>query len=322
MRRIKSIALLFAGFILAATTVTTVLTSDADAARVRVRNSNSEAVNASDVKVIDAFTNSYNTFIDDIVAINSTGSAPNVASYQVVAANNETLQKHSFRDLNEEYLQSAEKIQSEAERLTGIAREVNETRITDIEQVTTMSLKLEDEMAMYGTSITAMQSAVGLYQQQKREDTEKSNNTFMIVVGAIIGAIVLAVIIFAIVAGKKDGKVSKVLFGTDPGAESIPKKDRSVAVQLYTSMLRYEKELKVNNKSMMDLERQLGYDLHATNGRKEALGKYRSIAAEYGALVALGESNQARALELLTEAESYRGDRNFYTETARNLTSQ
>ncbi len=278
----------------------------------RLRTTNNKAINENDVKVVNAFTDSFEKFTRDVAKVPE-GTVPNVSSFQTLKANNDTLQSHSFKELNDEYKIASEGIQENAATAVSLAQTANTTPVSDITVDT-----LNDAMETYGTQITAMTSAVSTYEADRAESTKESNNIFGYVIGGIIALIILAIIINFIRVGKKVKARREALFANDPAAANIPAAKQKMLAELLENLYRFEKDYKKGNQEVMNLTRKSSYDIHYVAATEASLGKYRAIAYEYGALVAIADKNDEQARTMLGYAEQTRGDREFYTETARN----
>lgn len=303
---------LAAALVLSVSFVASTMSLNASAARVNVNLH--EAVNANDIKVVDAFTDSYSTFIKD-VSKTAEGSVPNAGSYDILKANNDTLQKHSFKNLNDAYTASAADIQKEAASITVLAGTVNTSPFTYDSVITS----LDDAMAVYRTKITAMTSAVALYEKKKDDERVQGNTTLGIVVGAAVVLVGGALTVFLVRKSKQVSNRRTALFANDPVATSFSKDQQLMLAELLENLYQFEKDYKKGDQALMNATRKYSYDLHYYTATNEQFGKYRAIAFEYAALVALGIRNDEQARAALIQAEQVRGDRNFYTETARNF---
>lgn len=286
----------------------------AEAVRIRAHGSGS-SVNANDVKVVNAFTDTYEDFVNQ-VAGTSANTTPNLPIYETLKTNNETLQKHGFKSLNDEYTKSANDIKQHANTIVEKSGVVNSSPLANVTQTVR---ELNDEMRSYNTAITAMTSAVEKYTQDKKAATDRNNQTVGYVIAGIVGVIVLA-IVWGIIAGRRsDNKNRKILFSNDPSAATtIPVKDQKTLARVYEYLMKYEKAYLKSDKINMDVARKVGYDPYQQSAAKESLGKYRSLIFEFAALIALSNNNSEHAKTMLDRAESYLGSRQFYTETARN----
>jgi hypothetical protein len=271
-----------------------------------------KAVNENDVKVVNAFTNSFEDFIEDVSKI-SEGTTPNVSSFGTLQTNGETLQKHTFKDLNDEYTTATDGIKQNAGTVVSLSRTANTTPVND----ETVDL-LNDAMDTYNTQITAMTSAVSLYQDERTENNKNSNNIFWLVVGGIVALVIVALIINFIRVGKKVKGRQSELFANDPAGASIPADKQKMVAELLNNLYQFEKEYKSGNQQLIDITRKTTLDPHYTAATDPSLGKFRAVAFEYAALAAIAAHNDEQARGMLAQAEQARGDRNFYTETARN----
>jgi hypothetical protein len=264
------------------------------------------------VKIVNAFTNSYEDFTRDVAKVKE-GTVPNVSSFQTLKTNNDTLQKHSFKELNGEYTTAANGIKQNAGSIVTLAETTNTTAVTD-DTIDT----LNDAMETYSTQITAMTSAVSAYEQSRADNTQQSNSMFGVIVGVVIGLIVLAIVIATIRNRSKIKARREALFANDPSASNIPADKQKMLAELLVNLHQYEKDYKKGNQDMMNITRKTSYDVHYNEATDPTLDKYRAIAYEYGALVAISSRNDEQARNMLAQAEQARGDREFYTETARN----
>ncbi len=296
---------------------TVITTPSADAARVRIQGAG-QAANANDIKVIDAFTDSYEQFIDGVAQASATTGPSN--AYTVLTANNDTLQAHSFKELNDAYKTATDAVKQEARAIVSLAGEVNADSAAQITNKSTTVARLNDAMDVYNTRLTAMTSAVEKYNQDKKTQTENSNRITGIVVGAIIGVIVLLVVIGLVVGGKKRKTAATTLFNGDPSVAAIDASYRKAVSSLYNGLLRYEKDMKQpENKTLLELDVKSSYDPYIAAATHESLGKYRAVASEYAALIAYANGRREDALRHLDQAAAYLGHRQFYTETARSI---
>lgn len=308
-------------FALSVATVAPLLTTpDAHAARIRI-NSN-KSINEADVKVVNAFTNSFEDFISDVADVPTGKSLKDVSksSLTTLEANNTTLQKHGFKDLNDSYKKSSEDIKSEAKAITEAASTTNGLVISASNRADTVR-SLSAQMSTYNTKLTAMTSAVGQYQEKKQADKENGNKVAMWVFIAIAVAVVGLIAWFIVKAGRTRKEAEAELFVTDPAvASTLTTMQKRNLTELYTSLKYYEKAYrKKSGAAVMDIYANSGYNKYGSEVMNDLYGSFRAVSYEYAALIENARNNPEKAQEWLEKATEVRGNSNHYTETARAI---